>query len=184
MKVVLAAAAAASALIAAPAFAQTGPVFTDPSFYLNLGVERIDGDGADVNGAVGRFGARLNRFVGLEGEVAVGVGHDEVDVEGIDVEVKLDHSFAGYLVGFVPVSPQADIFGRIGVGMVQISGEALNEEVSDDVQTWNLGVGAQFFWDDRNGVRGEFTRHEVFDDEEFEDGLNVWSIAYVRRFGG
>ena len=184
MKVVLAAAAAASALIAAPAFAQTGPVFTDPSFYVNLGVERIDGEEADVNGAVGRFGARLNRFVAVEGELAIGVGHDEVEVFGEEVEVKLDHSFAGYVVGFVPVSPQTDIFGRIGVGMVQLSAEALGEEVSDDVQTWNLGVGAQFFWDDRNGVRGEFTRLEVFDDEEFEDGINVWSIAYVRKFGG
>ena len=184
MKIVLAAAAAATALIAAPAFAQDapGPVFTDVGFYANLGALRLDGEGADLNGAVLRGGARLNRFVGAEAELSIGVGGDDVEFEGEDFEVKLDHQFAAYVVGFVPVSPNMEVFGRLGVGMLEASVE---DFASDDVQTWNYGVGAQFFFDGVNGVRADFTRMEVFDDEEFEDGgFNVWSIAYVRKFGG
>ena len=184
MKLVLAAAVAARAMIAAQAFDQDahGPVFSHVGFYIDLGALRSDGDDADVNGAVLRGGARFNRFVGAELEGALGVGSDDV---GPNAEVKLDHEFGGYLVGFIPVGPNADIFGRVGFGMVEITLETTPSNLggSDDVQTFNYGVGAQWFWDGVNGVRGDFTRMDIHDDEDFEgDGLNVWSIAYVRKF--
>ena len=184
MRFVLAAAVAACALTAAPAFAQEGPVFTDVGVYGNIGYSRTEGEGADLNAATARLGARLNRFVGIEAEGSIGVGSEEVDFLGEDFEISLEHQFGAYLVGFVPVSPNADLFARLGVGMSEFSVDSnvpgLNG--SDDVQTWQWGLGGQYFWDGVNGIRADYTRHEVHDDEEFEDGIDVFSIAYVRKF--
>ena len=188
MRIVLAAAVAACALTAAPAFAQdAGPVFTDVNFYGNIGYSRLEGDDAHLDGVTARVGARFNRFVGAEAEGTFGLGSEDVGDEDFDAEIKLEHQIGAYLVGFVPISPNAELFGRIGVGMLEFSVESedLDFQGSDDLQTWQYGVGAQFFWDGVNGVRGEYTRFNVHDDENFEDeGTNMWSISYVRKFGG
>jgi len=159
-------------------------VFTDVGFYGNLGFSRTAGEEADLNAVTARLGARFNRFIGAEAQGSLGLGSEDVDILGEDVEIKLEHEFGGYLVGFVPISPNADVFARVGLGMMEFSAESdsLGVGGSEDVQTWQWGLGAQFFWDGVNGIRGDYTRFEVHDDEDFDDGVDMFSIAYVRRF--
>jgi len=165
-KALIAAAAAATALVSAPAFAQDGK---DVEIYGSLGYAHYD---EDVNlGAVqGRLGARFMNYFGVEGEGAFGISDD--DIAGVDVE--LNRQMAIYAVGFLPVSDSFDIIGRVGVGNTEI--EVGGVDVDDD--SINYGVGGQWSWDEKNAIRGDWTRYD------FDNGgdADVWSLAYVRRF--
>jgi hypothetical protein len=91
------------------------------------------------------------------------------------VKVKLNHEAAIYATGTVPISDNFDLFARVGYGTTKISGGGL----SGSEQSWNYGVGGQYFFDGKNGVRGDYTR------QDFNDSLgnaDVWSLSYVRRF--
>lgn len=47
-----------------------------------------------------------------------------------------------------------------------------------DKGSWNYGVGGQYFFDGKNGVRVDYTRQD-FSGMPTED---TWSVAYTRRF--
>jgi len=182
-----------------PALAQEAPArfygevgFTE---LLAAGEEDSPGNQSDtVLGAVtGRVGAQLNRFVGVEGELSLGVVEDEDSgelalggaVAPFTATTKLNNAYAGYVVGSVPVSERIDFFGRIGLGHAEVEAEAraaslnLAETVSAGGDFFALGVGGRFMFDDRNGVRADYTRYELFDDG---GNLDSVSISYVRKF--
>lgn len=156
------------AAAAAPALAQ--------DYYGTLGYSNLSAEDTDVDlGAIdARLGARLNPYFAVEGEVGIGIG--EETVAGIDVEREYDA--AVYAVGLYPVSSNFDIFGRVGFGTTSVEASAGGVTVSEDGESFNYGVGAQYFFDGANGVRGDWTRRDYEDDGE----ADVWSISYVRRF--
>lgn len=161
--IVIATAAAALALAAAPAFAQTAPA----NFYGTLGFSRVEDSGLELGAVSARAGARFADYFGVEAEAAFGVDGDT----GVDI----DRSFAAYAVGFVPVNPQFDLVARVGYGTTRV--DALGVKTSEE--SWNYGVGGQYFFDAANGVRAEYTRYD------FENGggkADVWGVSYVRKF--
>jgi len=167
--VLFAAAAAAAVLVAAPAFAQDAS--SDVQWYGNLGYSFYDTDfgGAQVGAVQARVGARFHNYFGIEGEGALGVDNDSV----AGVNVKLNHSEAIYAVGFVPLSSQFDLIGRVGIGSTDFKVAG----VSDSESSVNYGAGAQWSFDDSNAVRGDYTR---FDGDNVN--ADVWSLSYVRKF--
>ena len=56
---------------------------------------------------------------------------------------------------------------------------AAGTSASDDGESWNYGVGGQYFFDDKNGVRADYTRHDFKDSST---DANTWSVSYVRKF--
>jgi len=145
----------------------------------------------------GRFGARFTPHLGVEGELAVGVSGDSNSV-GDDVfrlsrKDKLNAQGAIYGIGYLPLSPQADLFARVGYGRTEIRrdfdyrgvfpGGDISIRDTEADNSWNFGVGAQYFFDEANGVRIDYTRHE-FDDDQFKNNgdSDVWSLAYTRKF--
>lgn len=179
MKIALlagAVAASAMALAAVPAAAQTFA----PTYYGTLGYAFINGDG-DVNlGAVtARVGARFHRYFGAEVEGAIGVDSDRSVVSGVTVRTELKHSFAGYGVAYLPLSPKLDLFVRGGYGGSKVRASALGVSLSDSEDSWNYGVGAQYLFDERNGVRADYTRHDFGNGHGTAD---VWGVSYVRKF--
>lgn len=169
--------ASAVALIGATAAsAQSVPA----QFYGNLGYSFIDGDSGVNLGAINaRAGVQLHRYFGLEAEGAIGVDSDRATVAGTTVTTKLRRSIGAYAVGFVPVTPQFDLLVRGGYGGSRIRATAPGAKITDNEDSWNYGVGAQYTFDGKNGVRGDFTRHD------FGDGFghaDVWTVAYVRKF--
>lgn len=165
--------AAVAALSAAPAVAQDGP-----SYNGSIGYSRVTTEGTDANldALTARFGARFNPYLGAEGEASIGVNGEEV-APGVDVE--LDHQFAVYGVAFAPVSENLDLFARLGYGQSELSVSGPGFGASEDGESWNYGVGAQYFFDGANGVRGDWTRHDFKDDGGEAD---VFSVSYVRKF--
>jgi hypothetical protein len=180
-KIVLATAASVLALAAAPAFAQSG--FGGPvGLYGNLGYSHLNPNGADLNTLGGRVGARWG-YLGIEGEAAFGVGSDDISTTTsagpVPGSVSLAHSFAGYAVGFLPITPRFDILARIGYGNTHFNEKfpGVKDTISKD--SVNYGAGAQYFFTGHDGIRAEYTRNDYRDNFGHAD---VWGVSYVRKF--
>jgi hypothetical protein len=176
MKALFAAASVAALVSVVPAIAQAQAAPTT-GVYGSVGYANVDGDGVNLGAIQGRLGYRMNSWLGVEGEGAIGIQDDDVDIGGTDVNVDLKHQFAGYVVGFAPISENTDLLARFGYGTTKIKGSAGGVSASDDGSSWNYGVGAQHHFDGVNGVRIDWTRHD------FDGGnADVWSVAYTRKF--
>lgn len=154
---------AALALVAVPAVSQAQEV------YGTVGYANVDADGANLGAIQGRLGYKFNPYVGIEGEGSFGVGDDTVG--GIDVEMK--HQFGAFVVGFAPVSPQVDLFARVGYSSAEFD-TTLGSIDGDGIA---YGVGGQYRFTDKDGVRLDWTRHD------YDAGnADVWALAYTRKF--
>jgi len=179
MKNILFAAAASAtlALAAVPAAAQTA--FSPTTVYGNLGYSYVDGDDGHLGAITARVGARFGQYLGLEAEGGLGVDGDHTDIGGTIVKTELKHDLAAYVVGDVPVNPKLDLIARVGYGVNRIGASAPGVSLKDNVESWNYGVGGQYFFDVKNGLRAEWTR---FDLNDGYGDADVWSLHYVRKF--
>jgi len=177
MKIIFAAASAAVALCAVSgvAQAQTAPVGVYGGIgYVNTNTNKTD---ADLGAIQARLGYRFMPWVGVEGELAVGVNDDSVG----PFTVKEKHSEAIYGVGFLPLSPNADLLARVGYGTTKFkTTDGPVPDFSTNADSWNFGVGGQYHFDGKNGVRADYTREEFTKDSAGH--ADVYSIAYTRRF--
>jgi len=177
MKIVFAAASAAAALLAA------APALADPpavTGYGTLGYTDFNGDSANLGAITARIGARWGQYLGAEGELSGGVTTDSANIGGTNASVRINDQYAGYAVGFLPLSPNADLFARIGVGQTRLNVSTPGTGASGDHTSVNYGVGGQYFFNGANGVRADYTRMSFTDHSNFD--ANVWSLAYVRKF--
>jgi opacity protein-like surface antigen len=192
MKIIFAAATAAAAFcaVSGAAQAQTAPV----GVYGTLGYADAHSNSTDLGVIQGRLGYRIMPYAGVEGEAAFGIKKDDVDVQtglgDINGRAELKHEFAAYGVGFLPVTPNADLLARVGYGTTRVKVSVPTQTVggvtipassaSDNQDSWNFGVGGQYHFDDKNGVRVDYTRQEFTKDSYGH--ADVYSIAYTRRF--
>jgi hypothetical protein len=172
MKSLMTAAAALAVATIAPAMAHAASPITG---YANLGYSYADYDPAKLHVLDGKLGARFGKYVGLEGEAGFGVGNDTIS--GIDFKVK--STYAGYAIGFLPLSPKADLFARVGYGHDSLKGSLGGVSATVGRDSLNFGGGAQFFFTNNDGFRAEFTRHDL---RNGGGEANVYSISYVRKF--
>ncbi|WP_333586710.1 porin family protein [Phenylobacterium sp.] len=179
MKSLILATAAVAALAAVPA-AASAQSMNQPEIYGALGYAHADADDVALGAIQGRLGAKFNPYFGVEGELAFGVKDDSIAVApGVSADVELNHSAALYAVGFLPVSPNADLFARVGYGTTEAEVSAAGVSAKADGESWNFGVGGRYFLDGQNGFRADYTRQEFQNDGGKAD---VWSLAYVRKF--
>jgi outer membrane immunogenic protein len=164
-KTLIAAAVAATTLVAAPALAQ------DVEGYVNLGYSHIDADGPDLGAATVRVGATMHTYLGVEVEASLGVVKDGP----IGLEAELDQAGAVYAVGHFPIGDQFELMARAGWGRAQISAGGFT--VTDS--SWNYGVAGQYNFDETQGVRVDWTRHDF---EDINLQADFYSVSYVRRF--
>jgi opacity protein-like surface antigen len=178
------AAATAAILLGAPAVAAAQDAATPSGAYGGLGYAYHDYDGANLNALQGRLGYRFTPNLAVEGEAGFGVGHDTSNVAGVSARTKLDYQGAVYGVGLLPVSPKLDLFGRLGYGATRVktrldAGGGVTASDHDTIHSWNYGGGVQYHFDDKNGLRAEYTRADAIHNDP---DANVWSLGYVRRF--
>ena len=176
--VLAAASAAAVALMAAPASAQS-LALQPTTFYGTLGYAHVDLDDANFEAASARLGARFGQYLGLEAEGAIGVDGSKGVIGATPFSAKLDHSVAAYAVAYAPLTPKFDLIVRGGYGTSQVNVKGAGVTVSEDGDSWNYGVGGQYFFNPANGLRGESTRHDFTNNG---GAVDVWSISYVRKF--
>ena len=147
--------------------------------YGNLGYSQSALEGIDLGAVQARLGARFTPHFGVEGELAAGIKGDSTTVSGVDLKSSLDHQAAVYGVGFLPIMPNADLFVRVGYGNNRVHQSAAGATASIDGDSWNYGAGGQYFFDDKNGVRADYTRYDLRNSSANAD---TWSVSYVRKF--
>jgi hypothetical protein len=176
----LAFAAAAATIAVGVASAASAQTLQAPAFYGNLGYSFIDGGSDAQLGAIhGRLGAQLHRYFAVEAEGSFGVDGDSAVIGGLPVRTKLRHSAAAYAVGVLPVTPKFDLLVRGGYGASSLRVTSGAVSVKDSEDSWNYGAGAQYSFDGKNGLRGDYTRHDFGNGYGHAD---VWQISYVRKF--
>tara|TARA_R110002051_G_scaffold73719_6_gene134013 strand:- start:2779 stop:3351 length:573 start_codon:yes stop_codon:yes gene_type:complete len=168
-------ASVALALLAAPAMAQS---VSSPSYYGTLGYSQLDND-ADIGAVTGRFGAKFTPYLGAEAEASFGVGHDTFRVGATEVKVKETYDAAVYGVATLPINPSFDLFARAGFGTTELKASSGGISATDSNESWNYGVGGNYYLDAQNGVRADWTRRDFTHDGGEAD---VYSVSYVRRF--
>lgn len=172
--------------------------FDSVAWYVTAGYTREDSRQLDLNAIGGRIGARFGSYVGIEGEANFGLGHDRFVYAApcsgpvcplgpifLD-QAKLDNSEAIYAVGYLPITDDFDVFARVGYGNSNYSsGPVLSRGFNE--QSFNFGGGAQYFVDGMNGIRVDYTREAVTNDdsvgrEATGQAIGNWSLAFVHRF--
>jgi len=157
-KLTLIAAAAAAMLTLAPA--------AQAEWYAGVGYTQYELDDADRGGVTGRLGYRFNPNFAVEGEASTGVADDD--------DVELNYNAGAYAVGIVPLTPNFDVFGRVGYQTTDVD-TALGGADDDGI---GYGVGAN--WrptGSRFGVRADYTRLEGED-----DGADTFSLSGTMNF--
>jgi len=170
-------ATAALSLFAAPALAQT---VQSPTYYGTLGYTQLDTDNGDLGAITGRVGAKLTPNLGVEAEGSLGVRSDDVTFAGIDGKVKEKYDVAAYGVATLPVNPNFDLFARVGYGTTKLKAEVAGGSRSDTTESWNYGVGGNYYLDGQNGIRADWTRRDFVGNGNGE--ADAYSVSYVRKF--
>jgi outer membrane immunogenic protein len=166
--------AAALALMATPVMAQN----PESNVYGSVGYSHIDAEGFDLGAITGRLGTRFTPNFGVEGELSFGISDDTASLGGTPISAELEYDIAVYGVAYLPVSPNFELFGRVGYGKNEFKFSDTTGSIKVDDESWNYGVGAHYSLDGQNGIRGDWTRRD------FQDGgeADVWSLSFVRKF--
>jgi hypothetical protein len=168
-------ATAALTLIAAPAMAQDhGPVTG------SIGYTQLDGDDGDLGAITGRVGYDFTRNLGIEGEASFGVKDQDVTFGGVDTTLEHQYDAAVYGVAKLPVTENLELFGRVGYGTTEVKASTAGFAATEDGDSLNYGVGANYFIDGRNGIRADWTRRDFQEDNGGE--VDTYGLSFVRRF--
>lgn len=172
-KLAILAAAMLGAAIATPAMAQTG----DTGVYAGVGYTQLDADEVDIGGVTGRLGYRFHPNFGVEGEMTFGLDEDTADNLGTPVDVELDEQWGVYGVGFVPVTENIEVFGRVGYVNVDAAATVGGFTAGVDEDGIGYGAGVQWAFNERFALRADYTRLSGED-----EGANAWGLTGVYQF--
>jgi len=159
----------AAALLAPAASAQVYAGAGATIFTAESGGEDIA-----LGAILGRAGFKTNPFFGVEGEFAIGIQDDDVNVLGTEVSVGLDSEYGVFAVGWLPIPLLGDLFGRVGYADLSIEADAgALGSVSEDGAGLAYGAGLQFSQIPFIQLRLDYTRYEPDDGEIDSFGLSA-----------
>lgn len=172
--------AAALFALASPALAQTAAAPATGA-YGTLGGTHTEAGGSDANfeALQGRLGYKFHPNFGVEAEGAVGVSGYDTTIAGVATHLKQKHSLGAYAVASAPIGDRFEAFARLGYGTTRIRAETPTVAISDANDSINYGVGGQYMFTDKDGLRADWTRHDFRHDQGKAD---VWGLSYVRKF--
>lgn len=148
-------------------------------FNFGAGYSQFDLDGASVGAVTLRGGYEFTDYLGFEGQIDFGIADDTVTVLATPIDVELNYAASLFGVARAPIAPNFNLLARVGYTTAEVEASVPGFSLSDDADGFAYGVGGEFFIDDRNGFRVDYTRHD------FDGGdADVFGIHYVRRFGG
>ncbi|HEY3815187.1 MAG TPA: outer membrane beta-barrel protein [Caulobacteraceae bacterium] len=175
--------AAPPAAVTPPAetFANDKPAFSlgDLTTYGTMGLGGSGGDGSVAPGDTGIFnaqaGVRFGPYLGLEGEVGTGIPGDSRSGK----KLSLTDRYAAYIVGYLPWTKHFDLFAKLGLGHSRYKYEANGAAMSSDLDSVNWGVGAQYLFNDHDGVRTEVLKENYHDSRGERTSL---LFSWIHRF--
>ena len=147
-------------------------------YVLSAGYERADFDGVELDTISLRGRYMFNERFGAEGQLNFGLGDESVDFGIATADVSLDYGVGAFAFANLISNEGLNVFGRLGYIHAEIEADAAGITVSEDDGAFAAGIGAEFFFDDNNGVRFDYTW------ADYDDSANFYGVSYVRRFGG
>ena len=157
----------------------------DNSYYFggNFSLLKADydiiGDDASLTAIYGRFGAQLNENISIETRLGFGVGDDDVQYLGVDINTELDSVFGVYARAGAPVSesfyPYVIAGFTRGEATASIEGFISESESQTDM---SYGVGADIGSSDTFLVNVEYMNW--FDKDGTE--ISGFSLGFTRKF--
>lgn len=168
-------------------------------------------DDADLGLITARYNYSFTDYFAVEGDIGIGVTDGDLDFgdefDGMFVpiasETSADFGAGLFAVGQYPLDYKgSNVFVRAGYQFSSIESEADDLDLSVDVDAdgFALGVGGNYFFTPRHGVRLDYTYYSAeidFEDFEFsgtgappitimggeeEVDVDQFSIAYVFQF--
>jgi hypothetical protein len=155
-----------TAAIAALALAAAG---AQAEWHGELGYSALNVDGSgtsvDLGALSGTIGYGLHENFAVEGMLAFGVKDDQVG----GAKVELEHSYGIFAKPRIMLSPNFELFGRIGYVESKLKASAPGYgSLSDTDGDWAYGVGGNYYFDrnsylnasylrfyDKDGIRGD-----------------------------
>lgn len=168
-------------LMLASGLALTPSAVAEPELYANGGISTYSVDDAGLTAFTARGGISFHDLLGAELEASFGLGAEELDADASS-QIELETQFGGYLVGRYPVLPNLDAFGRVGyvTGEFQTSNNGVSSDI--DADSFAFGFGGEYMITSQFGLRGDYTRMSL-DDDQVDDGVNVFTLSGVYKFG-
>jgi len=168
-----------ASLVVPNAFAQSND---DPHFYGGIAYERIAVDSnPDVkfNSVLLRGGYRFSKYFGAEAEAGVGLGSDTVNLgpaggTSVPVKFKTGLTAAVYGVGFLPLSDNFDLIGRVGYKYLDMKAKTAGFESQAKDSGFAYSVGAQYYFTDKHGIRVDYQRTG--------NDVATYTLGYTVRF--
>lgn len=139
--------------------------------YQNTGNDKLGSNLGSVNL---RLGDRITPHFGVEGETAFGTSTDRNDA---GYKNKLTNKTALYGVGYVPVSPNFDLIGRVGVSDTNLKSPSANK--IEEGTALDYGVGAQYHLSSDYALRADLTKSDFNGDK---GSATTTSINLVKKF--
>jgi opacity protein-like surface antigen len=163
---------AAAVLAAAGAHAQDAG-----QFHVGGGYTWLDADEVELDTLNLRGGYDFTPYLGVEGEVLVGLGDESVTVGSVTGDVSLDYGLGAFAKAQFPVNEQFSVFGRLGYAYWEAEASVGGFTLSDEEDGVAYGVGGEWAFAGPNAVRVDYTRYD-FDNAE----TDAFGVSYVRRF--
>ena len=157
------------------------PAFTlgDLTTYGTLGISSSSGNGAVAPGDTGIFnaqaGVRFGPYIGLEGEMGTNIPGDSRSGK----KLSLTDRYAAYIVGYLPWTKHLDLFAKLGLGHSRYKYENNGADLSSDLDSVNWGVGAQYLFNDHDGIRTEVLKENYHDSHGERTSL---MFSWIHRF--
>jgi len=164
--------AAALSITAGAATAQDG------KWNLGAGYTYFDADAVELDVLNIRGGYDFTEYLGVEGELLVGLQDEDITIAGVTGDVSLDYGVGIFGKAQYPLTEQLSVFGRVGYVVHEVEAEVAGVEDSDDEDGFAFGAGAEWAFSGPNAIRFDYTRY----DYDGGGDADAWSIGYVRRF--
>ncbi|MCW5724739.1 MAG: porin family protein [Maricaulaceae bacterium] len=164
-------------LLSAAATLALAPAALAQQAHVGAGYTVIDGDGVNLGALTLRGGYDFTTHFGVEGEASLGVSDDTVG----GVNVDLQRALGAFAIARMPVGEGLSLHARGGYANARIKASMGGVSITDSEDAFAYGVGAEWMADGQNGVRFDYTRYDF---RNGGDDANVWTLSYVRRFGG
>jgi outer membrane immunogenic protein len=170
MNKLLLAASAGLAAIAAGAPAASAQIYGGVG-YTAFQVDQPGGDDAFVGSALARAGYKFNPFLGVEGEIAVGLVDGEVDISpGVTADVGVDNEYGVFGTAWLPIPFLPEPFLRAGYANMTIESDVPGGDFDGGGLAYGGGLQFSFLI---AKLRAEYTRYEIDDDSLDSFGLSA-----------
>jgi outer membrane immunogenic protein len=148
--------------------------------------EETTDDTLDLPALTGRVGYDFNQWFGVEGRIGT-TFEDDVEFSGITVDVKVPYFVSALAkLGWRSDDMGLGVYGLAGFthakfeASTDFGGAEITVDESDE--GFSFGGGAEYFFDEHNGMNVEFMRYLDSDLDGSDYELDHIGIGYVRRF--